>query len=425
MPKNNKIIFNFFRTVALIFAIFICASSQGIFSQGGSNYSIFGVGDIIYGHTAASQAMGGAQIAVPSNNTINMINPAMWALVKTTRVQTGYRFNQNNTVSGDRKILQNNGSLNGFSSIFNFDTTREISAALLFQPFTTVNYYMSSPASVNENGVNLYGNKIFRGQGGLSNLTLGLGTKIVNGFYLGGSVAALIGKIDQSTFIHYQAPGTLDYLINNSDIFSGINFNVGTMINPVKNLYIGAFYQHQNDSKIESRNEYLYIPAMGGLTDTVVLNNFDASMPSFWGVGVSFIAGKFLFSSDYTVGNFSKLSINKAEQDDDFNNNQRISFGTVILGNPNPFASLKDRASYKFGAYHEQLYYKVNSQNINEYGVSAGFQFPISRTAQIDFSLVFGTRGTTDHGLMRENFGRMIIEVSIGDNWFRPFRTEN
>ena len=420
MFKNHKIFFSLFFTFALLIA-----TSLELFSQGGSNYSTFGIGDIIYGQTASSQAMGGTQISVPSNNTINMLNPAMWSLVRTTRVQTGYRFNQNSTVmDGGTNFLQNNGSLNGFYSLFNFDTVKEISAVLLFQPFSSVNYYMSSPASVNKSGVNLQGDKIFRGSGGLSNLTIGLSSKIFDGFYLGGSVAALIGKIDHSTLVSYHNAHTLNYQVNNSDIFLGVNFNIGTMINPIDNFYIGAFYQHQNKSKVESRNEYMYIPTLGVLTDTAVLNNFNASMPSFWGVGVSFIVGGFLLSTDYVVGNFSDLSINKTAQNDDFNNTRKISFGTVKLGNPNQFASLSDRASYKFGAYHEQLYYKVNTHSINEYGLSAGFQFPVSRTAQIDFSLVFGTRGTSNNGLLKENFGRMIIELSIGDIWFRPFRTD-
>ena len=418
MLKINKTIFSF------LFVIGLLVATSELFSQGGSNYSIFGVGDIIYGQTASSQAIGGCQVAVPSNNTINMLNPAMWALVKTTRVQTGYRFNQNATTVENTNVLQNNGSLNGFYSVFNFDTIREVSAALLFQPFSTVNYYMSAPISVNENDINMSGNKIYRGSGGLSNLTLGVGSKVVNRLYLGASVAALIGKIDHNTLIDYHTSNILSYQINNSNIFSGVNVNIGTLIEPIDNLYIGAFYQHQNKAKVENRNEFMYRPSYGGLRDTAVVNKFNSSMPSFWGVGVSFNTGGFLFSTDYVVGSFSDLLINRATDGDGFSNNQRISLGATKLGNPNPFAALADRAAYKLGAYYEQLYYKVNSNVIAEYGLTGGFQFPISRTAQIDFSLVFGTRGTSNDGLLRENFGKMIIEISIGDNWFKPFRVD-
>jgi hypothetical protein len=38
---------------------------------------VFGLGDIVFGQTASSQAMGGTQIAYSSNNTINMFNPAL------------------------------------------------------------------------------------------------------------------------------------------------------------------------------------------------------------------------------------------------------------------------------------------------------------------------------------------------------------
>ena len=129
----------FFLNIPFII-LFVLISNQVVLPQGGSNYSVFGLGDIIYGQTASSQAMGGAQIAYSSNNTINVLNPALWSKVKTTRIQTGYRFNQNIIDNGYNVLWQNNGAINGFYSLFNFDTTREISAALLLQPLSSVNY---------------------------------------------------------------------------------------------------------------------------------------------------------------------------------------------------------------------------------------------------------------------------------------------
>jgi hypothetical protein len=408
----------------LIYIIIIIAlmASLPLFSQGGSNYSIFGIGDIIYGNTASSQAMGGTQIGFPSNNSINIFNTALWSKIKTTRVQTGYRFNQNVINNSETTLLQNNGAMNGFYSIFNFDTIREISAGLMFQPLSSVNYYISSNIDPNDNGsLGLNGTKSYRGSGGLSNISLGLGMKIINRLYLGASVAATIGKIEHTSMTNITNQYTINSRINNISVVRGFNSNIGIYANLLDGLGIGAFYNIVPKGNIEERNEYLYESASAINKDTVIINEKKIALPSFWGVGVSYSFSKLLFAVDYLNGNFKDLSIYNSIT---FNNSSKISLGVALLGSQNQYSSLIDRISYKLGFYSEQLYYNVNGKQITENGITGGFQFPISRTAQIDFSLVVGRRGSLDNGLLQETFGKMIIDISIGDNWFKPIKAE-
>ncbi|MBR3091370.1 MAG: hypothetical protein IKH10_05210, partial [Bacteroidetes bacterium] len=105
-----------------------------------------------------------------------------------------------------------------------------------------------------------------------------------------------------------------------------------------------------------------------------------------------------------------------------FKDLKKISFGISKLGNPNYYAPLKEKFVYKLGAYYEDLYYSINDHDINEIGISAGLQWPLSRTANIDIALVFGQHGTTDFDLLKENFGRLIVDISLGDTWFKKRR---
>ncbi|MDR0927679.1 MAG: hypothetical protein LBO69_07940 [Ignavibacteria bacterium] len=406
-----------------LFSIILLLLPIHIFSQGGSNYSIFGIGDIIYGQSAASQAMGGAQIAVPSKNTINMLNPALWGMVNTTRVQTGYRFNQNYIESAESSLLQNNGTINGFYSIFNFDPVREISAALLFQPISSVNYYMSTPISMPDNDLDVVGDKIYKGSGGLSNLTFGLGTKIINGVYIGASVSAIIGKIDHNIRTNITTAGADNYQISNNNVFSGLNGSIGVLFVPIDNLCVGAFYQMQNEASVENRMEYIYVPASSFLRDTALVKDIKQQLPNFFGVGASYTFGRYLLAADALFGNFSDVQTYQSDAVGEFSNSSKFSLGLSILGNQNPYASLVSRASYKVGAYYEKMYYNIDSKQVIEYAITGGLQFPISRTAQLDFSLALGRRGTND-ALINETFGRIIIEISIGDTWFKPVRNE-
>jgi hypothetical protein len=314
--------------------------------------------------------------------------------------------------------------MNGFYSIFNFDTTREISAGLMFQPVSSVNYYMSSPINPNDSAtLGLYGNKLYRGTGGLSNITLGVGTKIIKGLYLGASVAGTIGKIEHTFLTNITNQNSVNYQITNTNIISGFNSNVGLYFEPINGLGIGAFYNIVPKGSLEERNEYLYSPVNPVTRDTIVTTEYDVDLPSFFGVGISYTFGsKLLVAVDYLHGNFKDISINTA--DNDFNNSNRISLGVIFLGSPNPFSTLINRTSYKIGLYSEQLYYNVAGNQIKEYGLTGGIQFPISRLAQIDFSVIVGRRGSLDNGLLQENFGKLIIDVSIGDNWFKPIKRD-
>ena len=419
------------KKILYIISLSLLAMTLPLLSQGGSNYSIYGLGDIVYGNTAASQAMGGTQIGCPSTTNISVLNPALWGKIKTTRVQTGYRFNQNAIDNSKKTLLQNNGAMNGFYSIFNFDTTREISAGLMFQPVSSVNYYMASKLDPNDTAtLDLYGSKLYRGSGGLNNITLGLGTKIIKGVYLGASVSGAIGKIEHTSITNITENYTVNYQITNTSVISGFSSNIGLYLEPMDNMGIGFFYNIVPKGNLEDRSEYLHNPVLldpddhTRTMDTVIIDEYDIDLPSFWGVGLSYRFGsKMLLAVDYLQGNFKNVSIHNIAGDG-FNNSNRISLGLVFLGSPNPFSSLLDRTSYKLGAYSEQLYYNVGGKQINEYGLTGGIQLPISRTAQVDLSLILGRRGSLDNGLLQETFGRLIVDVSIGDNWFKPMRRD-
>ena len=410
----------------LFFTIFIINSVK-IFAQGGSNYSIFGIGDIIYGNSAAYQAIGGTQIAVPSTNNINIINPALWSIVNTTRIQTGYRFNQNVISNGSNELWQNNGSINGFASIFNFDTTKKISATILLQPMSVVNYFMSSPIEVSKEDETINGINQYKGSGGLSSLIIGLSTKTLDWLYLGGSFNVIFGELQHNIYTIFKSDYTTNYTIKQVEDINAIGFKLGTYINPIEELGIGFFYEYIGKANINNKKEYIYPISLGDVSQPLinnsVISNFTKStMPHYLGAGLSYtIRNKVMLSFDYLMVKFSNVNINKSINTK-FRNLNKLSFGITKLGNSNYYAPIKEKFAYKAGAYYEQLYYNINEKNIDEIGISAGLQWPLSRTAQIDIAFVFGQHGTTENYLLKESFGKIIVDISIGDIWFKKRR---
>ena len=91
-----------------IIVILFILTNAALFSQGGSNYSIFGVGELNYVNGAKYDALGGTSVAFPHATGINLSNPAMWSENEDTRIQLGYKFNQSLVSNQNQDLYQNN-----------------------------------------------------------------------------------------------------------------------------------------------------------------------------------------------------------------------------------------------------------------------------------------------------------------------------
>lgn len=91
------------------------------------------------------------------------------------------------------------------------------------------------------------------------------------------------------------------------------------------------------------------------------------------------------------------------------------------------FAQLK----YRAGFYYQQTPVAIGNQSINEFGINFGIAIPvrlrfvnddgfIERKAYHAFALGFevGRRGTVNDNLVRDNFVRINLGISLNDKWF-------
>lgn len=390
-----------------------------LFAQGGSNYSVFGLGDIIHATGAGYEALCGTAIAFPQQSGINTVNPAMWSFATMSRLQVGYRFNQNLIQSGDKKLLQNNGKLNGITAIFVIDTGLGLSASFGIIPYTWVNYLSANPIDRESGEIPIKGKAIYDGKGGISKAYLGASIKIFDNFSLGASFFSTFGSTIHNRNTEFYDSYTSNYYVRQTDYIKGIGLHSGIFFTPAKNFSLGAYLENHFSMDYDRDLRY----SVQRNLDTVFLSSGSIKMPATFGVGASYLSGKFLFGGDISVQNYSNLDFNPGAQTE-FGNNIIISLGAERLGNDNINADILDRISYKFGAGYNQLYYSVYGEDISELSLSVGMGIPLPGTGMLNTAFVFGTRGTENLGLVKEYFGRMTVDVSIGEIWFKPFKRE-
>ncbi len=209
-----------------------------LFAQGGSNYSAFGIGELHHGIGAAYDALGGTSIAVPFSGAMTNKNPAQWTFLKTTRLQTGYRFNQQKVENENNTLWQNNGKIDGLLMNFCLDTGLAVNINMGFTAYSSVNFLVAFPVDIDDCGTHLEGKTIYQGQGGLSQGWFGGSVKPFKWLSLGASVFTLFGNIQKSAATIIYGNHTVPSRTYMRDIYSSLGFRFGMLIEPVHNLLL-------------------------------------------------------------------------------------------------------------------------------------------------------------------------------------------
>jgi hypothetical protein len=398
---------------------FLLISAIPIFAQQGSNYSMFGLGDFNNSVTSAYEGMGGTCIAMFDRNSINILNPALWTQVTTTRLQTGYKFNQHFVSDANSNKLQNNGTISLTSAVFMIDTTWKIAASIGIYPQTRINYFVKNYFSINNDETVSSGQIEYQGQGGLSNLYIGFASRVYGPIFAGATIFGNFGSAYYSNKVDYYDAYNYNTYYQKKDNFSGLGYKFGLYSELPNNFSIGAYYEFNNSIHVEREQSY----GSDLVSDTSTYSSFSINAPKKYGIGLGYRTGKFQFGGDFNYLIISDLNYNSSSQMK-FKNSYSVSFGGERLGNVSRNAEYLDRITYKAGIGYSNLYYQVFGQDINEYKFTIGGAFPISNTGLLDATLVFGLRGTNSNGLVQDKFIRMIIDISVGEIWFNPFKRE-
>ena len=388
--------------------------------QGGSNYSIFGIGDIRQSMGAYYDGLGGTQYAVPSFHAVNIANPAMWSESKLTRLQIGFRFTQTAIEQQDLSASQNFGKLDGIAATFQVDTAMGITISGGIYPFSVVQYSVLTPVQAGISGLtDLSGGALNYGKGGVSAAFIGSSWKPMQGISVGFAAMRLFGNISRviQTELYTQPFISVN---QRTDRFFGSGLKLGISANPIKGLTLGAGASIYSDLEYDSDFRQSTLNTGGVAYDTIFMQKGVSTLPMQLGFGLSYVSGRWMMAGDMEFQDLSGISYSQGKSL--FRSGRRISLGFSRLRSYQLGTDYIDKVQFNFGAGWNQLYYSVNGIDIDEYYGSFGLQLPIAGSAMIDLALQGGMRGNTE--LVRELFLRCGFSVSAGEVWFKPFIRE-
>lgn len=397
--------------------------SSNIFSQedknGGSIYSLFGLGDLSYSSSNRTDGMGILGIGLYGNYT-NTMNPAAWTRIQTTIFTSKFNFENIRSTDGTDKAQRTYGNFEGFNLSIPLNKGNGWIVDLGINNFSQVNYDTKFTGSVLDQSYT----QTYSGNGGLNRLTAGFSYIIFRHFSFGAQFNYVFGNINKSLAIDFANDSLTDTRNTSSNTISGIYFNTGLIFHGfgkifknkrLDNLTLGAFVS--TPTKLNSDITGKFIRSIDN-TDSTSISVGKLELPLAFGVGISNRFGeKLTVAADFYMqqwDNYKYYGTHPVE----IKNNMRVGLGFEYT----PSEKLEDpffsRVSYRLGGSYTADYLKLNNEDINAIGLSAGLSLPISRYNSLDLYFKYNIRGKSTSGLIKDEVFRFGASVKIGELWF-------
>jgi hypothetical protein len=396
-----------------------------------SIYSRYGIGDIDRSGFVQSRALGGLAIPLRDQGQINFLNPASYNVQDTSSFlwDIGLFGTSTNSKTSQGSSRRSSVNFDHLAISFPISQYYYVSAGLL--PFSNMGYNLrrieTEQSTYNQT---LY---LYKGSGNINQFYLGQSIGLLKKkLNLGVNVSYLFGSLNIENGIEFYELGSGLYSTSSSNISSrienryfvrGLNFSFGAQeVIKLRNniiLNIGATYDPRTRLKTENSSTTsrfsLIMPS-----DTIL--NIDTtsrfSIPGRLGIGFSLtFNNRLLLGFDYTIQDWSKSTFPTFTGQ--LNASHRLNFGMQFTPEKTPFVNYFSRVNYRIGGYFNDTYLNLNGHFINEYGITFGLGLPFKKTGTtFNLSFEIGSRGTKSDNLMKIDFGRITLGLSLLDKWF-------
>lgn len=448
-----------------LIAYFLLVITQLTTAQRGtvSPYSRYGIGELQFTGFVPQIGMGGTGITLHNQDRLNTLNAASYAFDTITTFEAGLKSEVTKLSTTAASQTTNGASLSylafGFPVIKN-----KWGASFGVIPYTAVGYTIIDEQTDPDRGRVDYK---FTGDGGLNRFYLGNGfapfskavanfrasakyrqlvtnrdtTEIrktekrlnaIKGISIGVNASWLFGTLNNTRSVEFlESANTNNTRIINKTTFGDIDFNFGLLyaLNLKNDYTFDLGLIAGLNSKINSTYNslwYNYTSTSGFETakDTVSITTDlkgQTQLPFSYGAGVGIgKKDKWRIAFDFSTQNWSDYKSFTAT--DSLSNSFSTALGAEWIPNKNGF-NYSNKIQYRFGARYSKSSLTLRNNDIKDMAVTLGFGLPIinkdriqKATIQIGFEA--GQRGTTENNLLKQQYLRFHIGVTMNETWF-------
>ncbi|WP_345076683.1 hypothetical protein [Nemorincola caseinilytica] len=406
-------------------------------------YSKFGIGELVNRNNAAVRGIANLTSTYSNTYSVNTDNPATYSFMDVQRAVfevggTGQTRTTHGTVNGAETNYRTGTATLSYMTLA-VPVSRNSGFCIGFRPYSRTYYSLRDTLSKTTNPPSPLDSAetIYKGEGSLNYAFIGGSAK-----YKGLSVGFNFGYLFGSQFVSTQlnpydvSNGTRSYIseYSNQTRTGGIYWKGGLLYE----AKLDSFYTLRIGGTITMdqrvKQHYLEYNIAGyNFGDTVVRDTAyylpetrsTMTLPLSYSAGIMLThAGKWGVGVDYTATQWSnfKSELNKTMNSGIAASSYRLALGSEYTPDATDIKHVLSRSTYRLGAYYGTEYLRLNGNDISYYGITAGMSLPFKRyQTQVSYlhaAIEYGILGTTDAGLMRQNYLRFTLGASMTARWF-------
>lgn len=445
MNRINRILFGI---VFLFVAVSSSAQEGGAYGSF-SPYSLYGVGELSTGGSAFTRSMGGVGVATRNKRFINIQNPAAVTARDSLSFMADLGISQSNNIYSQKingnLVKSGYNTFNIHDFVMSFPIYRSSAFMVGITPFSDVGYsynsYVDDKDIIGNTGNISYNSY---GEGSIYQLFAAAGVTLWKKLSLGVQANYYFGAIDKVT---NQVFATSSYrsINSGSDMYlTGVTGKFGLQyeqkIGKDISMILGATYRMKTNVK-GYYNNYRYATASSvvdtlvNTNDTLGVNGMNIAFGDEFAVGIA-VKGGDMWSAEF---NFAMSGWDKSNFDNIYGlgvtalNSKFTAVGTKsyragfeITPNRNDVRYYFKQCTYRVGFYHEDMYYKLDGNQVKATGITLGITLPVYKLYNgITLGVDIGQRGNLknladpNRTMIKENYFKFNIGLNIHDLWFQ------
>jgi hypothetical protein len=407
----------FIVSLTLIFAVSVWGQTAS-----SSPYSFYGIGDLVFKGTVETRSMGGINMLKDSIH-INVQNAAGLSDLMYTTYTIGGNMNKTSLETASDNESSQRISLDYL--LIGIPVTKKLGVAIGLMPFTSVGYQIRNISEDESEPSYRY-----TGSGGINRGYVGLGYKLNKSFSFGADFNYNFGEISTSniSFLSDLQYGTRERNVSN---ISGANVNLSLLFNRKISEKLTVFgsvvYSPEGELTLQNERNIATVQFSETFGETIIesddipVDDTKIKIPSkfTFGIGIGQMQ-KWSVGAELSLIQANKISNRFTDiRQVSFENSTKLNVGGYYLPNFKSFTSYFSRVNYRAGFFYQNTGMVINNESINNFGITFGLGLPLVGTfSNMNIGYEYGIRGTTNAGLIQENYSNITISLSLNDKWF-------
>ena len=383
-----------------------------------SPFSRYGYGEFQSPVSGALLSMGGLGYGMRTNRVINPSNPASYTSIDSLTFMMD--LGVSGVIDGSVTAAGRNTQFVGNIDYVSFQVPLAKWAAISFglNPLTLVGYeylFTDTQESYDYDGP-LEVKQSFSGDGGLTQVYLGLSFDICDRVAIGVNGKYLFGKIVHNRQVEFP----------NSSLFNNTTYS--------NSIYVSAWecdfgiQYHQpigKDDLLVIGGTYTMKLPMNNSTEIISTTNvvntdntkYEFDYPQTVGAGLSYLwNNRLLIGADVTWMELSKVKYYSKENV--FSDRFVYALGAEYMHDPES-KKYVELMRFRLGANYSNSYAQVNGQDYNKWAITCGVGFPLPNTkTTLNLHIEYGQQGSLKNIGLVEQYCKIGIGVSLNERWF-------